>query len=184
MSLHQRQLIREAVEARLKGAGTMAGVKVFGNRAAQIFPAELPVILVYTKNEPVDVAIESPREYKRNLVVSIELVASAQKESTLDDTLDAFANQVERAMLNTDETFGGLVTDTLLGDTEIEQISEGEKPVGAVKISFAMPYYQQFPEEPEETLDPFETANTEIDLPPADETIEATDTVTLEQTEE
>lgn len=160
---HQRKLIRDAVIAKLKAANTSAGQRVYGNRAAQIFPNELPCILVYTKSEASEISIESPREYKRDLVVALELVAQAATEDALDDVLDAFAEQVEAAIFN-DETHGGLVSDTFLGETEMDILTEGEKPVGAAKISLTMPYYQQVPAAPATPLDAFETAQTTIQV--------------------
>lgn len=142
---HPRAQIRDAVIAKLKAANTAAGQKVFGNRARPVFPAELPCILVYTKNEPTDISIEAPREYKRSLALAVEIVAKVSTdEESLDDVLDDLCRQVEIAMFE-DETFGGVASDTILGETEMDLLTEGEKPIGGAKITFTLPYYDQLP---------------------------------------
>jgi hypothetical protein len=158
---HQRKVIRAAIVEKLKNK-TVAGVRVFGSRAAPIYKHELPCILVYTRTEPVKVSNDSPREYERGLVVQLELVASSENEMLLDDVLDDFAEQVEAAIFE-DETHGGLVSDTILGDTEIELLSEGEKPIGALKVSLTMPYHQElFSAAAAAVLPALETAGTSI----------------------
>lgn len=166
---HQRKLIRKAVEDALKAANTVAGARVFGNRARQIMPKEIPCILVYTKNETAEVFVESPREYQRHLALSLELVAQAEKEEDLDDVLDDFCEQVERAMF-VDETFGKLATDTLLVDTEIEILTEGVNPVGAAKLTFSIPYTQQLPDGLDLTLDDLARIDVKIDPASDDQT--------------
>lgn len=164
---HQRKLIRDAVIATLKAGSTAAGQRVFGNRARMILKNELPAILVYTRNEPVEISAESPREFKRSLALSIELIASADDEDTLDDVLDDLAEEVEN-LLFVDETQGGVATDTILGETEIETAADGEKPVGMAKITLTLPYFQRLPADLTGDLDAFETAHTEMDPAPAD----------------
>jgi hypothetical protein len=169
---HQRKQIRDAIVARLIGApdpqtdpetfATAAGARVFANRAKPLFPSELPAILVYTKNETSQISNEAPREYNRGLVVQIEIVASALSAGSLDDALDALAEQVETAIFS-EETFGGLVTDTILGETEMELLEEGEKPIGAARISLSMPYYQQLPGDLTAALDDFKTMQTDVE---------------------
>lgn len=172
--MHSRRQIRDAIVARLKSANTNAGQNVFGSRAAPLFKTQLPAILVYTKTETAEVSIDSPREYQRNLVVALELVASAKTEDLLDDALDDLAEQVEISMF-AEETLGGLVTDTVLVETEIELLQEGEQPIGAAKISLSMPYFQQLPGDLTGALDALERIDTKIDLPPADGTSESED---------
>jgi hypothetical protein len=139
---HHRKLIRAAIVEKLKSKLPSPGDRVFPSRAAPIYKQSSRAILVYTKEEPAQVSIEAPREYERGLVVQLELVASSENEMLLDDVLDDFAEQVEAAIFE-DETHGGLVSDTILGDTEIELLSEGEKPIGDLKVSLTMPYHQE-----------------------------------------
>ena len=175
---HQRKLIRAAVETRLKAAGTVASQRVFGNRARQVYPAEMPCIVVYTKSDPAEISAEAPREYKRQLSLVLELVMQASKEETLDDSLDDFCEQVENAIF-TDETFGGLVSDTVLSDCEMDILVEGEKPIGGLKITLTMTYYQQLPAAPAATLSDFGKAVVKTNLAPMDGTIDSEDQITV-----
>lgn len=177
---HQRKLIREAVIARLKQAGTAAEDRIFGSRVRSIKEKELPCILVYTKQESAEVSIEAPREFKRDLTVTLELIVQGDTETDVDDALDDLAEQVEYAIFR-EETFGGVVSDVLLGETEIEILSEGERPVGGAKISLTMPYYQQMPGDQTGALEALETVNIKIDQATADDVIESEDTVEPEQ---
>jgi hypothetical protein len=161
---HHRKLIRAAIVSRLKSAATMAGDRVFPSRAKQLFEAELPAILVYTKEESAQVSIEAPREYERSLKVGIEILAQHPDEALLDDLIDDFCDQVERAMFS-EETLGGLVTDTLLGETEMDLNTEGKKPIGIARISLTMPYRQYLPGDLTATLNPFERMNTTTQTP-------------------
>jgi hypothetical protein len=179
MSYHQRKQIRDAVIDALKRANTVAGSKVHGSRAVPIFEAELPCILVYTRNETAEISVGAPREYKRSLTLALELVAQADTEAVLDDILDAFAKQVEAVMCK-DETFGGVASDTVLGETEMDILADGKKPIGGLKITYTMPYYERMPADGVGGLVPFETANVNFDLPEqADD--ETEDTVELPQ---
>lgn len=175
---HQRKLIRKAVIQRLKDANTACGQRVFGNRARQIFQNELPCLLVYTQKEPVEISVQGPREYKRSLQVAVEIVAKADDD--LDDSIDDIAEQVEAAIF-TDETFGDLASDTILGDTDIDIIDDGEKPIGAAKILLTIPYYQRLPELVPADMDDFKTATMVVDVAPGDGQVESTDSITLPQ---
>jgi hypothetical protein len=169
---HIRKQIRDAVIARLKTDVEAVSDRVFGNRARQVFPGELPCILVYTVQEPAEVSIEAPREYKRNLTLTIEILAKA--DNGIDDTLDALCETVEASIFS-EETFGGLASDTLLADTDFDFFGEGDRLVGAAKITLNTPYYQRLPGDLSGPLDDLDTIHTDIDLPPVDEEFEATD---------
>lgn len=175
---YPRKDIRKAVIARLKEANTESGIRVYTNRIRPIFPAECPLILVYTRNEPAEISNEAPREYKRTLRVNVEIVALADDD--LDDTLDAIAEKVEKAIFE-DETFGGLASDTVLGETDVDIVGEGEKPIGAARITFEISYFMRMPDAPAVELSPFEKANTKIDMAPKEGNINSEDTVSLPQ---
>ena len=63
-----------------------------------------------------------------------------------------------------DETFGGLTSDTMLGDTTIELLVDGEQPIGAMKTKFVVPYYEQLPADGTEDLPDFNTLGTQIKI--------------------
>lgn len=174
----QRKLIREAVIQRLKDANTRVSDRVFGNRVRPIFQQEVPCIVVYTKSDNAEISNESPREYKRTLSIVLELVSKSDEEETLDGYLDEFCSEVETAIFQ-EETFSGLVSDTILGDTEIDILVDGEKPIGAAKINLVMPYYEHLPSGPASPFDDFETANVVYDLESVGSQTEAEDEITL-----
>jgi hypothetical protein len=183
---HQRKQIRDAVIARLKtDLASDVGTRVFGNRFRTLFPQELPAILVYTSDpETVEIAVEAPREYKRTPHIAIEVVVRA--DDSLDDALDAFAEKIEQSIFK-DETFGGLCADTLLGETAMDLLSEGDKPIGGMKITLDMPYYQRLPADAGSALDDLDTVNVKTDLSnngaAPDGTIEAEDTIDVSEEE-
>jgi hypothetical protein len=177
----QRKIIRNAVINALKAGGTVAGTRVFGNRSRPVFAKEIPCIIVYTKNEPVEESGSGPREYKRSLALAIELLSQAADEDTLDDVLDDFADQVETIMF-ADETFGGVASDTVLGETESDILTDGEKPTGVLKINFTLPYYDRKPADSQGSgLDDFKTADIKFDVAPKDGQIESEDTINIPQ---
>jgi len=178
---HQRKLIRDAIVLRLLQAGTLAERRVFGSRAAPLQPKELPALLVYTKSEQVEISNVAPQEFKRTLTVSLELVAQSDREETLDDLLDEFAFQVEKSIFS-DQYFDDLVSECVLGDTDIEILSDGEKPIGAVKINLLITYFQRLPaDDSSDGFDDFLKIGTKVDLPTADGSFENDDLVDIPQ---
>ncbi|MDZ4678401.1 MAG: hypothetical protein SGI74_12930 [Oligoflexia bacterium] len=133
---HKRAVIREFIVNALKGQ-TGAGQNVFGNRANPLWEIPLPAILVYAReehSEPISVAT-SP--LKRTLSLAIEV--RCQASSNLDDALDDVALEIEN-VINTDPLLGGNVIESILNQTEIEISSEGEKPIGALRLTFEVVY--------------------------------------------
>lgn len=166
---HQRKLIRDAVVAALKaGNRTPAGQRVYPNRSSEIFANEIPCICVYTRQEgPPEVAIEAPRQYKRTVQLTLECIASADNPDLVDDKLDEFAESIEKLMF-VDETFGGVASETYLGETEIVIPDEQKKTVGAIRMSFTLVYYQDLPAAPDGELDDYLRSTIEIDPAPTD----------------
>jgi hypothetical protein len=83
-----------------------------------------------------------------------------------------------------DETFGGLCADTILGETAMDLLSEGDKPIGGMKITLETPYYQRLPADAADgVLDSMKTFEVTTNLsnngaaPDAD--IEAEDTISV-----
>lgn len=169
---HQRQVIREAVQAALKGASpnynTSAGARVQETRLGPHKQAELPAVAVYTLDESVDVAASgnSPRELARNLDLAVE--GWARASSDVDDSLDALALEIERAM-HADPTFGGTVADSMLGATEIGMKLDGDRPMGCVRLVYSVRYYTFAPDAADVTLDRFDTADIQYNLAGAQE---------------
>lgn len=138
--MHYRQRIRDAVQARMLAAGTMAGANVFTSRARpvlEILQRKEAVLSVYTGDET-SARVPDGHLLKRTLVVSIEGAAGGGDD--LDDVLDVFAEQVEAA-IDADPTLSGLLHDDLtLTATTSEISARGNVQVGAFRLDFECAY--------------------------------------------
>ncbi len=134
-----RKEIRHAVVELLKGK-TDCGDNVFASRVRSVFELELPCILVWTKAEPVKIYTEAPREYEKNLLVAIEILAKGDDD--LDDVLDDIASDVEYWM-HQDHTKRELSSDTTLKSTEITLDKSGDQLIGATILTYELPYYSE-----------------------------------------
>lgn len=134
---HKRTLIRAAVKALLAG-NTDAGNNVFTSRKTNYLVSELPAINIRLGDEEA-----TPRDIRglifvRNVALLIEIKASDM--TTLDDTLDNIAEEVETA-LNADKSLGGLVHGTIYRSTsEVEIDEDGNKPIGSITLTFNIQY--------------------------------------------
>jgi hypothetical protein len=138
MANHVRQQIREKIGATLTGL-TTTGSNVFESRVYPLENANLPALIIYTKEESSEpIVIGTQRVMSRELSVVVEGYAKAT--SNFDDTIDTISKEVEAAIA-ADRTLDGLAKDTYLESTEIEFNSEGEKPLGYVSLTFLTNYY-------------------------------------------
>ena len=138
MANHIRQQIREKIGATLTGL-TTTGSNVFESRVYPLENANLPALIIYTKEESSEpIVIGTQRVMSRELAVVVEGYAKAT--SNFDDTIDTISKEVEAAIA-ADRTLDGLAKDTYLESTEIEFNAEGEKPLGYVSLTFLTNYY-------------------------------------------
>lgn len=136
--VHARQQIRERV-ATIVGSLTTTGSRVHQSRVYNVQESELPCLLIYTVSEEVEgpQTIGQARRIVRVLELMIE--GKAQATSTLDDTLDNIAAEVEAA-IGADQSLGINVLDTLLASVEIDYTAEGDKPIGSISMRYAVTY--------------------------------------------
>lgn len=128
--VHLRNQIRDAVVAALSG-NTDAGTNVTPSR---VYPfASLPGICVYTPIE------ESEPDTTTHLLREVDIVIEAYADTTLDDTIDDLAADIETAM-STDSTFGGLCLFSWLSGTETDLTNEAEKAKGVITLTFKAQY--------------------------------------------
>ena len=140
MANHVRQQIREKIGATLTGL-TTTGSNVFESRVYPLENANLPALIIYTKEESSEpIVIGTQRVMSRELAVVVEGYAKAT--SNFDDTIDTISKEVEEA-ISADRTLGGLAKDTYIESTEIEYTGDGEQPVGYVTLTFLTNYYVQ-----------------------------------------
>ena len=187
--IHQRKLIRDAIRAALAG-NTAAEENVSTNRFNEIRPNQTAVITIYMTSEEVDPAsrLSAPRELTRNANVVIECILKKRQnelvdvaDGNMDDAMDAFLVQVEKAMY-ADETFGGTCSDCILASTEIEKLPEGDQPIIAALLTYAVRYFTYAPDEDAAELDDFVTATAEHNLG-GDQHVDdrANDTLTVQE---
>ena len=125
---HARTQIREAVAALVTGLAT-TGARVFQSRMRPQGEANLPCLLVTTDNEQIDSTVDAI--LLRDLSVSIR--GFAMGNTTLDDTLDQIALEVETAMASNPRA--------IFERVEIDFDDELEKPVGAITLTYRIQYY-------------------------------------------
>lgn len=142
---HERQQLREAIVAQLKGPSndrTSAGSRVTKSRMEPQTIDQLPAISVYSADEAIHESSSStaPRELKR--LPRIQIVGWVVASSAVDDALDALALQIETAM-DLDHTLDHYAFDSILESTSFVQIEGGERPLGAVSLTYACTYHTQ-----------------------------------------
>lgn len=142
MAKHTRQMIREAVVARLLGA-TAAQDRVYASRLGPW--ATLPGIGVYTLGETIDQGRTLEGGDRRPAVLgrTLRLAVSGFVAVTdyLDEQLDALALEIEDLMV---EPLGlDAVLDVRLVETTIELYEESDRQVGGVRLAFEVTYFTQ-----------------------------------------
>jgi hypothetical protein len=172
MPTHERQLLREAIVAQLKGPSndrTAAGERVYKTRQDPLRTWELPAISVYSVDEPINEKSKStaPRELERD--VRFEIVGWVKASENVDDALDALALQIEAAMdldpnlhVLVDDELCARAFDSILEGTTLAEKMEGERPMGMVALTYVCTYHTQ-KRLPLPTAD-FELAATQISL--------------------
>lgn len=187
--LKTRKQIRAKVVSLLKNK-TNAGPRVFPNYSVPPAEEELPVILVYPRSEGASMYAEAPREFTRDLDLTIEIIADGPEvdengdppkgKSSLEDRLDDIAEQVECEMAR-DETLGCTADDSFLSQTEFEFEGGGGQPIGSCRLTYTVRYNRMMPDSVEKQLgelDAFEGADVQFDLIESEpNTIEAQDTI-------
>ena len=201
---YRRKTIRDQIKKLLAGQ-TDAGQRVYTNRSSPTWQEELnngPVILIYTLNENVERYAQSPREYKRQLEVTVEIIATGPEDDTcpencellLDDILDMMAFQVDCYLLVTntlgcDENNNAFVDEFQPLSVRFDFDSSGQKPIGSAILTYQAVYHENQPADLSklENLGIFERAGVDWkvghhdDEPDADIT-EANDLIDIPQT--
>lgn len=122
---HVRQQIRSHIATLLTGL-TTTGSKVFKSRMRP--QDQLPCLLVTTQDEDIETGASGTTDRSLQLVVR----GFAKGNSTLDDTLDQIALEVETVMAT--EGYD-------LRKIEIDFDDELEKPVGSVSLHYQILYF-------------------------------------------
>jgi hypothetical protein len=129
---HVRTQIRDRFVTLLGPVGTV--------HASRIYPlAEdaLPVLLVYTNNETIDVDGAAFNALDRSLEVVVEIVEQAT--ATLDTALDTLLASVEAA-IGADEDLNGLALHAAPASIEVSMSTEGAQPIGRARLTYSVLY--------------------------------------------
>jgi len=159
MSL-QRKAIRKAIADILRKEEngvyvTDAKDQVFTSQTTPSWVDDLPVILIYTRSEDVEVFNEAPREWKRMVNFVIEVLAKGPEEPNqedvtaetefLDDVLDKITSQIE-CELSRDDTLNMTADDINLSSVEFAFEGEGQVPLGSARLIYQVTYYTSVPD--------------------------------------
>lgn len=165
--MHERQAIREAVIAQLKGTGptwrTAAGDRVIASRMEPHRQHELPVLSVYTDGETVEETETAPRELRRVVTVAVDGWVQVAPGENVDDALDDLALEVETAM-DLDVNLAGAAFGAVLRSTETAIKIDGDRPMGVVHLEFAVTYHTDL--RLAAPADNFDTAGVQHDVGP------------------
>lgn len=134
-----KRKIKEAVQKLLKGK-TLAGDNVFVSRSIPTDVECLPAILIYSLSENVRRFNETPKDYKRELTIAVECLASGNDDNELDSKLEELGEFIESAM-EIDETLGDLVNKVELTGTAYAQDPDGQNPIGSLILQFAVEFF-------------------------------------------
>lgn len=158
MSASRRKAIRQQIK-KLLLSKTAVGDRVFTNSSNPTWQEELPVILIRSLSESIEKYAESPREFKKDLQIIVEIIVQGQEDGTcpedcksfVEDKLDDIAFEVDCALLADDRLGFDAVTKKVIADNieptsaEFDYVSEGEKPTGAARLTYTVTYYELLP---------------------------------------
>lgn len=142
-----RKSIRQRIQLVLKNANTLAKSNVFCRKSTPHNGESLPYILIYPNQENVETHDMSPKRYKKQFIVSLELVCTHDDDAKLCDEMDALSEQVEVA-IESDYQLQGWedielerrVENTQLISVQMDAQGDGSNPSGAVLISYMITY--------------------------------------------
>ena len=139
--MHVRKAIRDAI-AELMRATATAGGNVFPSRLFSLDEDQLPSISVFTTDESnaetvTKATLKSPALLTRALPVVIE--AHAVMDDNIDDTLDALAVEIEKAMANPVMVSGREIPAQLVS-SQTTFSSDTDLQVGVIRLIYSATY--------------------------------------------
>jgi hypothetical protein len=134
---HVRKQIRDAVATTVTGLAT-TGANVYKGRFYPINGGKLPALCVYTTSEQSVVNVfGSGRGTDRELQLVVEVYA--RSKTTVEDTLDQIAVEVEEAIA-ADTDIGGLAKDIVYSSMEVDADADPEQTVAVARLIYAVTY--------------------------------------------
>ena len=172
-----RKALRKKVVSLLKGK-TAAGDNVIGNRSLVVKEEDLPAIMVYPRSEAISEYTETPRIYKRELALNIEVVSKAATDEGAADSVDDICETIESIMA-VDDRLDCTVQFSKLTDTTFDYQDNGAVPVHSALMTYLAVYLKGAPESRDDGAD-LETISTDWEIGKAvDPGPEATDTISV-----
>ena len=136
-----RTAIRQYLKALLTDK-TIAGSRVFTNRARPMFDEDMPSMLIYTSGDkrgrPGD-EHDGSMTY-RKLAIVVEGAIENSRDIDLEAALEQMSDDIETA-INTDETLGNLVIECRWTDTEMDIVPDARRVFGTVRVEFEAELY-------------------------------------------
>ena len=148
-----RDQLRDAVVAGLAAAGTLAGVRVFGNRFMPLQASQYPVILVATPlevKELLSAVTQGAPKFRTVVTLAIVLrtasptpAPSAPSRPQADAELQTLVNQVEQALLCTEILLSRIEAITSVA-LQYTVTGEGKPVLGEATMIFACQVFQAY----------------------------------------
>ena len=135
-----RKYLRKKIQDLLKTANIDGvGNDVFSMRSIPSSIEELPIILLYPKNEGVSRFDEAPKRYLRSLNIIIELITVDDSDECLSDTLDDLSAAIEAA-IEKDVDLESCVESVELTSVVYDTEGDGQSPVGSAVLNYQIDY--------------------------------------------
>lgn len=157
--MHQRQVIREAIQTALLG-NTAALANVYKNRQNPFRIRKLPAIDIVSIGDDIADEEMAPRELKSSYSVGVRAWIAVVDD--VDDVMDAIALEIE-AVMHADPYFGGAAADSILTGTSFDFAPEGDLDAGTITLAYNFTYYTCAPDAPV-LADDFTTAGAVYNL--------------------
>lgn len=151
MAESERKRIRKKVIEILKNKNIPeVEQSIFSQRSVASGAEELPLIIVYIKSETNERHNESPKSYKRNVLIEIEINTTHNTDDELADEMDDLSQYVEDALEKSEPEFfkmkdrkglDGLINDYNLSSSLYDSDGDGMNPVGSVRLVYDFEYY-------------------------------------------
>lgn len=176
--MHKRTQIADAVVKILKNK-TLAGANVAYSYTPKPNMDQLPVVLIYNQSEQVEEFSQAPRELRRNLFMSVEMIADGSDDAEMTVRLDELADQVEQ-LLSQDDSLNCTADDIILNSVEFQyEGDEHQSPIGSCRLIYLIKYRELMPREVV-NVDDFNSVKADWDISPEgnpDGKIEAQDII-------
>lgn len=126
-----RDLLTNKTEAKEK-------VKISSSIPTQV--ELLPAIRIYSTSESVSRFNESPKNYKRNLILAVECIDCGDDDDNLDMRLEILGEQIE-ALMELDETLGKLINKLELTGSAYQYEADAQSPVGSLILTYNVEFF-------------------------------------------